>query len=179
MGRVNARAKAEVLRVLEEDPDAAMPTKGLFALPFMKKALDRQKEEARQRAEDFLEELEREEKEGGEGGGEGGGGGSDREGTGSEGSDGGGHAVAEGVMAFGPASATRASAAKKRPKRPSLPSLPSLPSPPPPASFPPQARQAGAVTTSEGPFTKPAGGGTSERDEERKEGKGGKEGKEG
>lgn len=58
MQKVNNKAKADVLKLLEENPDAEAPKKGLFSLPFMKRAMDKKKEEARQNAEDFLMELE-------------------------------------------------------------------------------------------------------------------------
>ena len=59
--KINSKAKAEVLRLLEENPDAEVPKKGLFALPFMRRAMSKQREQARQNAEDFLMELEDEE----------------------------------------------------------------------------------------------------------------------
>ena len=58
MQKINNKAKAEVLKLLEENPDAEAPKKGLFSLPFMKRAMDKKKEEAKQNAEDFLMELE-------------------------------------------------------------------------------------------------------------------------
>ena len=56
--KINNKTKAEVLRLLEDNPDAEVPKKGLFSLPFMARAINKQKEEARQKAEDFLMELE-------------------------------------------------------------------------------------------------------------------------
>jgi len=56
--KINNKAKAEVLKLLEENPDAEVPKKGLFSLPFMARAINKQKEAARQKAEDFLMELE-------------------------------------------------------------------------------------------------------------------------
>ena len=47
--------------MLEENPDAEVPKKGLFVLPFMRRAMSKQREQARQNAEDFLMELEDEE----------------------------------------------------------------------------------------------------------------------
>ena len=62
--KINNKAKSEVLQLLQEDPDAQIPKKGLFSLPFMARAINKQKEEARQKAEDFLMELENESEEG-------------------------------------------------------------------------------------------------------------------
>ena len=58
MQKINNKAKVEVLKLLEENPDAEVPKKGLFSLPFMARAINKQKEAARQKAEDFLMELE-------------------------------------------------------------------------------------------------------------------------
>ena len=54
----SAKAKAALLRELEEDPDAALPEKGLFALPFMKRALQRKRTSAKEEAERLLQDLE-------------------------------------------------------------------------------------------------------------------------
>ena len=54
----SAKAKAAVLRELEEDPEAALPEKGLFALPFMKRALQRKRTSAKEEAERLLQDLE-------------------------------------------------------------------------------------------------------------------------
>ena len=54
----SAKAKAAVLRELEEDPEAALPEKGLFALPFMKRALQRKRTSAKAEAERLLQDLE-------------------------------------------------------------------------------------------------------------------------
>ena len=56
--KIDNKAKADVLRMLEEDPSAEVPDKGIFSLPFMKRAVAKQKEEAKQNAKDFLMELE-------------------------------------------------------------------------------------------------------------------------
>ncbi|GAQ90786.1 U3 small nucleolar RNA-associated protein 14 [Klebsormidium nitens] len=58
LARETARDKAAVLRVLDEDPEGDKPRKGLFALPFMARALDRKSQEARDEAMALLDELE-------------------------------------------------------------------------------------------------------------------------
>ncbi|KAL4441441.1 hypothetical protein ABPG77_001945 [Micractinium sp. CCAP 211/92] len=56
---MGSKAKAAALELLEgnADPEAA-PTKGLFALPFMRRALEKKKLEAQQQAQEILAEME-------------------------------------------------------------------------------------------------------------------------
>jgi len=56
-GKRTARAQAKVLRELEEDPDAALPEKGLFSLPFMKRAINRKRQAVQDEARRLAQEL--------------------------------------------------------------------------------------------------------------------------
>eukprot|EP00850_Spirogloea_muscicola_P020872 SM000229S07508 [mRNA] locus=s229:181901:185230:+ [translate_table: standard] len=53
-----AKAKAAAMRALEEGRGGAVPPTGLFALPFMAKAIERKRREAQEDAAAMLEELE-------------------------------------------------------------------------------------------------------------------------
>jgi U3 small nucleolar RNA-associated protein 14 len=46
-----------VLRELEEDPDATLPEKGLFSLPFMKRAINRKRQAVQDEAQRLAQEL--------------------------------------------------------------------------------------------------------------------------
>ena len=56
-GKRTARAQAKVLRELEEDPDATLPEKGLFSLPFMKRAINRKRQAVQDEAQRLAQEL--------------------------------------------------------------------------------------------------------------------------
>lgn len=56
-GKRTARAQAKVLRELEEDPDATLPEKGLFSLPFMKRAINQKRQAVQDEAQRLAQEL--------------------------------------------------------------------------------------------------------------------------
>mmetsp|Transcript_5357 Transcript_5357/g.11731 ORF Transcript_5357/g.11731 Transcript_5357/m.11731 type:complete len:1130 (-) Transcript_5357:373-3762(-) len=64
---MSSKAKAAALEILEgggkEGDEPAVPTKGLFSLPFMVRALQRQRQAAKDEAEQLLHELEEQEQE--------------------------------------------------------------------------------------------------------------------
>ena len=57
-GRHSARAQAKVLKELEDDPGSTLPEKGLFSLPFMKRAINRKRQAVQEEAQRLAQELE-------------------------------------------------------------------------------------------------------------------------
>eukprot|EP00898_Chlorokybus_atmophyticus_P006709 jgi/Chlat1/7039/Chrsp56S06716 len=55
--RATAKAKAATLAVLEQDADQQLPNTGLFALPFMARAIEKKRKEAQEDAQRLLERL--------------------------------------------------------------------------------------------------------------------------